>query len=296
MELGKEFIEANGLNEDQVKAITDYTNDLTANIKNEYSSLANKNTDGILSGVAKSMGFEVEREEGEKWNDYITRISTQKFSDKEAELNTLKTSLEEKIANTKGNEVLSKEYEDLKQKFDNAQKTLAEYEPFVEKGRGYDDVFGELEQMKRENAFSTIHVSIPDSLSENEKELFSYKYKEWKKEVLSKYEIKNVDGDYIAVDKENQYKTTDLKKLFTENESIQGLLKGRQQEGSNTKSKTLLEIKDLPFKLPKDANKEDLRKAARAHLMGEGLSVTSPQYPKKFQEIFNKGKEALGLV
>lgn len=54
MEFTQDFIESNGLEANQVEAITKYIDsEVKPSIKKEYDGVANKNAEGILTGASK---------------------------------------------------------------------------------------------------------------------------------------------------------------------------------------------------------------------------------------------------
>ena len=118
MEFSKEFIEQHQLSEDQVKGITSFTQEQFATKQKEWDGKANENAEGIINGVIKAtqskFGIELERQQGEKHADYLTRLSESVIGGKKTELETLKADYETKIKGVKGSETLSKEYEAMK--------------------------------------------------------------------------------------------------------------------------------------------------------------------------------------
>ncbi len=116
MEFTQDFIESNGLEANQVEAITKYIDsEVKPSIKKEYDGVANKNAEAILTGASKfareSIDIELEREKGEKWGDYLNRISDAKFSSRLSDLKNKESELEDKLKNFKGSSELKEKYE-----------------------------------------------------------------------------------------------------------------------------------------------------------------------------------------
>src|SRR5690606_1736287 len=142
MEFTKEFIESNGLSEEQVTAVTGFVQtEIVPTIKKEYDGKANENAEGILSGASKyakeKFGVEAEREQGEKWGDYLIRISDSALTSKTQKLLEREKELEDKLKNFKGSDELKQKYEDALKKNDDLLKQVAELEPL----KGFDEKY-----------------------------------------------------------------------------------------------------------------------------------------------------------
>jgi len=214
MELSKEFIESAGLDENQVKATTEFFSNQLAEakqeIENQYKDTANKNAEGIINGaiepIVKATG--IQRNEGEKAAEFLTRVGSSYLSDKQAELDKIKSDYEQKIKGVQGSETLAKEYEEMKSKFDEAQKKYANYDEILEKAEKADEYGQQLSGLKLEVSFSKVKPSFPESVNPFEADA---KWNNFKKSVLEKNNIELVEGEAIAIDKENTHKTTKLK-------------------------------------------------------------------------------------
>lgn len=291
--LTEDFIQENGLSEDQVNAIQSKGSDYIAEYKKEQDARvaeeANKHAEGIISGAAKKVQevTGIEREQGEKIADYLDRSGTSYLHESKQSVENLKKEFEDKLKNTKGAEGLTAELEKYKSQVDEYQKKVAELEPNAEYKTKYDELFGQFQGMKVENAFNSIKPSFDKGSNPYE---VKAKWGEFKKGVLDKYDIEIVDGEAIAVDKENKYKQTKLKELVSENKELQSLVNGRQQQGSGAIVKDEVEIEGVPFKVPKDADSKVKTQLVKEHLAKEGISVTSNEYPKKFSELYSKLK------
>ena len=91
MEFTQEFITENGLSEEQVAAVTGhFTSDVIPTLKKEYDGVANTNAEGILTGASnyakEKLGFDLDRDKGEKVGDYLKRALDSKFSSTQSAL------------------------------------------------------------------------------------------------------------------------------------------------------------------------------------------------------------------
>lgn len=286
MELSKEFIEQQGLNEDQVSAIKSVFNDSLAETKNsleqEFSSKANENAEGILGGALKALensyGFKYERPAGEKIADSVGNAMSQVFESKKAEL-------EEKLKKASGAdaEALKAEYEAEK---DALLQKFADYEELKEKSAQVDDLTGKYSSMKQEVAWSKVKPSFHDDVNKYEAD---YKWSEFKKKFDEKYTLEfDDDMNPMYVDKENKYKTGKLEDLVSKDEGLQTLTKGRQQSGTGARQVEMSKVEGVPFDVPSGAGVEEVSKQIKEYLGKQGLTPASVGYSDKFKEYFNK--------
>jgi hypothetical protein len=294
MELTQEFIESNGLSDEQVTAVTGYVqSEVVPNLKKEYEGLANKNAEGILTGAAKSaserFGVQLEREQGEKIADYLERISDSALSSKTEKLLEREKELEDKLKNFKGSDELKEKYEKQLKANDDLLKKVAELEPL----KGMDALLSEKDQeltgLKKEVAYSSVKPSFPDTVNKYEVEA---KWNEFKRGIEDKYTIELKDGVPYGIDKENQYKEVKLSDLVDADANIKELLKGRQQKGTGANPVDLKDVEGIPFKIPVNASSEQLSTLVREHVLNEVGSLTHKDYAKKFQELYTKVKSA----
>lgn len=298
MELSKELIEQHQLSEDVVKAISSYGEEQIANIKKEFEGKANENAEGILTGVAKSIrdkfGVNTEREQGEKYGDYLNRVSQMVVSTKKSEIDKIKSDYEEKIKGVKGAETLRTEYEQLQSKLDEVQKKYADYDEVKAKAQKADEYGQQLSGLKLEVAFNNVKPVFPETANKYEVDA---KWKAWKETVLKEYNIELVDGKPMAISKENQYKQKELSELLKSDENIKSLLEKREQGGLNAKEREKeLSIEGVPFKLPANPTAKERQDAIKQYLTNDlKLSSASQEYAKKFaelnQQILNGGKK-----
>lgn len=294
MEFTKEFIEEHGLQENQINAVKGYfEKEVLPNVKKEYDGLANKNAEGILDGASKyareKLGVDVERQQGEKFADYIQRLSDAHFSSKQTDLEKRQQEIEEKLKNFKGADSLKDALESEKQKNDDLLKQIAELEPLKGLDVKYQEATEKLTTMQKEIAYNSVKPNFPETANKYEVDA---KWGEWKKSVEEKYNIQIVDGKPIAVDKENIHKQVELSELLKQNEEITSLLQGREQKGTGGKPTSMVDVDGVPFKVPQDADSVELSKLVREHVIKELGDPYHPDYAKKFQDLLVKVKSA----
>ncbi len=293
MELSKEFIEENKLSDDQVTAITDFGKGQVAELQKQWDTKANDNAQKILDGVVSSThektGFKLERNQGEKHADYLVRYSTSFLESKKSEVDSLKADYEQKLKDFKGGDALQSELDAARSKLDEAMKKYADYDDLKEKAAKAEEYGKELSGLKLEVAFNGVRPNFPDTVNPYEAKA---KWEDFKKSVLEKNKIELVDGEPMVVDKENQYKTSKLSDLVTKDETLQALLKGREQKGPGGEPVDLEEIEGVPFKVPKDADAVTRSKLIKEQLAKDGIGGTHPDYAKKFGELNKKILEA----
>lgn len=101
------------------------------------------------------------------------------------------------------------------------------------------------------------------------------------------------NGVAIAVPREgNQYATKKLSELLAKDESVQELLKGRQQGGTGGQQVEGIVLDGVPFKVPADADGKTRSKLIKEHLESKGIRTADPKYSKEFDKLNKKIKEA----
>lgn len=288
MELSQEFIEKNQLNEEQVKAITGEVTTHVATLQKDWDGKANENAERILEGAAKSVSelTGIQREQGQKIADYISFAGEKYFEGTKNTLTTKQAELEEKLKNTKGDEVLKQELLETKTKLDELKQKealFAEYEKEDYKGK-WKEASEQLNNQTKDIAFNSVKPAFPDTVNAYEAK---GKWKEFINDTLNKYNIKKDGENWIAVDKENEYKITKLDDLVKANEQLQELAKGRVQTGLNSKSKKV-SIEGVPFEVPENATPKERQKAIKEYLASQNISNTSAEYSKQFADLNTK--------
>lgn len=286
MEFTSEFIEQQGLSEEQVKGITSFTQEQFATKQKEWDGLANKNAEGIINGainsIQKQFGTELKREEGEKAADYLTRFSSTVVSGKQSELEILKSDYETKIKGVKGSETLSKEYEAMKTEREEILKKYADYDTLKEKAEKADVYGQELSQLNLQVAYGNVKPSFPAEANKFEVDA---KWNAFIEDVNKDYIIKVIDGKSKAIDKKNEFNIIDLNEIVLKDTNIQGLLKGRQQEGTGAKQVDLKSVDGVPFKVPVNADGKTRSKLIKEHLASKGIDNMHNDYSSKFAEL-----------
>jgi len=294
LEFEKEFIEKHSLTDDAVKEITElsikHTDNIVADTKKEYDGKANDDTQAILEGVFKTVQEEtkVDRNKGEKMADYYLRAWTESSTTRTKELEDAKNDYLEKAKNVEGNEGLTKELEDIKGKYDDAQKLLADYDDTKATADKYGPLAEEHDKMKMQVAFSTVMPSFPKEVDEYRAKA---KWDEFKKSTLSEWNIELVEGEAIAISKENEHKREKLKDLLDNNEPITKLLEGRKQKGTGGKETELRTVEGIPFDVPVDADNKKISEIINKHLDKENISAADPKRAGMFKSLHDKIKE-----
>jgi hypothetical protein len=290
MEFTPEFIADNKFEETQIEAIKKHIeSEVVPNLKKEYEGLANTNAEGILTGVSKSVleknGLAIEREKGEKWADYIERLSEAKFTKEKESLVTRQKEIDDKLKNFKGSDDLKQALEAEKTKNDNLLKQVAELEPLKGLDIKIKEKDQELSGLKLNVAFNSVKPSFPENANKYEADA---KWNEFKDGVLEKYNIELVDGKPIAVDKENPHKQVKLSDLLEQDKNITDLLQGRKQEGTGGKPASLKDVEGVPFRVPQNATTEELSLIVREHLEKKLGDRLHPDFASQFQDLLTK--------
>lgn len=267
-----------------------YDNDI-ATKKKEWDGVANTNAENILSGAAKyaqtKLGVTEERQSGEKWGDYMNRIADKSIESKASEVERLKAEYAQKLKDFKGDDATKAELDKAKADLDEAKKTLANFDEIKGKADKYDEAAESLKGLKLDVAFTNVKPSFPDTVNAYEAKA---KWDEFKKAVLEKHTIELVDGVAMAIDKENQYKSTKLSDLVAADKELTELTKGRQQTGTGAKTQGKdIKVDGLDFDVPENAKTDtkERAKVIREQLAKENISATHQDYAAKFAE-YNK--------
>ncbi len=280
-----------GLTTEQVTALTPKYNDHVAGLKKEWDGVANTNAENILSGAAKyaqtKLGVTDERQAGEKWGDYMNRIADKSIESKAGEVERLKTEYAQKLKDFRGDDATKAELDAAKAELDKAKQILANYDEIKGKADKYDEASESLKGLKLEVAFTDVKPKFPDTVNSYEA---SAKWEAFKKGILEKHTIELVDGVAMAIDKENQYKTTKLSDLVAADKDLEELTKGRQQSGNGAHGAGKnIKIDGVDFEVPENAktDSKERTKAIREQLAKENIPPTHDDYTKKFSE-YNK--------
>lgn len=267
-----------------------YDNDIATKQK-EWDGKANTNAESILAGAAKyaqsKFGVTEERQQGEKYGDYLNRIADKGLESRKAEVETAKAEYAQKLKDFKGDEATKAELDKAKEELDKAKQTLANFDEIKGKADKYDEASENLKGLKLEVAFTNVKPNFPDTVNAYEAKA---KWDDFKKAVLEKHTIELVDGVAMAIDKENQYKTVKLSDLVVADKDLEELTKGRQQGGTGAKSQGKdIKVEGLNFDVPENAKTEtkERAKVIREQLAKENINPTDAAYASKFAE-YNK--------
>lgn len=291
MELKEDFIKDNKLDEDQVKNIKAESETQEAELKKGWDSKANDDAEAIIEGAGeKTVTLTgIKRDQGEKWAAYLTRSSDLFFTGTKKSYEDKIKILDEKIKNSKGDEVIKKELEEATEKLDLLQKQEAKFADWEEhdyKGK-FEALTIQVGDQVIEGAFQGVKPNFPDTVNEYEA---NGRWGEFKKDVLDKNTI-TVDKDKVAyaTDKENKHKVTKLKDLVTQHKGISELAKGREFKGLDSDNKAKVSIEGVPFKVPENATPKERQKAIKEYLTGElKLRATSSEYAKQYSDFNQK--------
>lgn len=290
-ELQKEFIETNKITDEQVKAFNTLTSDSEATIKKgydeTYKETANTNAENILKGAADKVNAitKIERKDKEKLAEYYTRAWTEWNTTSLADIAKQKTDLEAKLKAEPGNGELAKTMAVLEGKYSDLQKKEAEFDKLKESGveQKYTDLQAAHVTMKEQVAFQSVLPKFAESVNDFEA---AAKWKSFIDGVLKTSTIEMVDGEAVAVDKDNVHKTTPLKDLVAKDEKIQELVDGRKVIGPGGDPKKLAKISGIPFDLKEDHNSADRSTAIKKYLLEEEkLSPTDPKFSERFEHF-----------
>ena len=293
MEFSQEFITENGLSPEQVTAVTgQFTNEFIPNLKKEYDGVANTNAEGILTGAStyakEKLGFELDRDKGEKVGDYLKRALDSKFNSTQSALDLKQSEFDEKLANFKGGDEYKLQLDGMKTEKDLLLQRIAKLEPLEGLDEKYNGATQELIKLKTEVAYGSVKPVFPSEVNKFEAKA---QWDAFKSGIEAKYTIELVDGKPIAADKENIHKTFDLQELVNQDKNISDLLKGRNQSGNGARQLDYKELEGIPFKVPENATSEQLSLIVREHVLKD-FALGTKEYSNKFSELYIKVKQA----
>jgi len=294
MEFTEEFITKNGLSSEQAEAIKSfYDTNIIPELKKEWDGKANTDAEGILTGASKyaaeKFGVDIEREQGEKYADYLQRIADAGLESKTKALKIKEAELEEKLKNFKGSDEVKSKLEEQQRKNDELLKKIAQLEPLEGLDDKYKKASEELSGLKLSVSFNEVKPNFPDTVNKYEA---AAKWNEFKSMVLEKNTIELIDNVPFAIDKENPHKKTKLSELVAGDSNITELLKGRQQDGTGASPVDFKKVEGIPFDIPKNATSDQISKMVRDYLTKKLGSATSPKFASEFADLFAKIKKA----
>lgn len=295
IEITKEVAEQIQLNEDQIKGLNEILAPKVADLKKEWDGLANKNAENILSDVSRNVErlTGIKKTEGEKYADYLRMASEGFLTGQKAELERQKADLEEKIKSG-SDEMTKKELEkartelatvktDIDKYKDKAAK-FDDWEANDYKGK-YEQTIEALTKTQERVAFQSVKPTFPDTVNKYEA---SAKWNEFIIGVKESHRIVEENGEYYAIDKDNEHKKFKLSVLVEKDKAITELAKGREVTGLGSKGKEK-QIEGVPFKVEEGATRADIAKSVKDYILNDlKLSFTSPDYARKYSELYTK--------
>lgn len=293
MELTKEFIEANKLDDAQVAAITGYVkDDYIPTLKKDWDGKANTDAEGIISGAVKATiaknGIDLPRDQGEKLGDWLVRYSDNLLTSQKGSLATKQKEYDDKLADFKGGDEYKQQLADLATALDDEKKKVAELDPLKGLDVKYKESQDQLSGLKLQVAFRDVKPTFPDEVNEYEAKA---KWDAFTNGVLKTHNIELVDGEAVAIDKDNEHKTVKLADLVKQDADITKLLEGRQQGGTGAKGKDFQQLEGIPFAIPKGATSEELSSLVREHVTKKLGDPLHTDFPKEFSQLLSKIKE-----
>lgn len=292
--LTQDDITALGLTPDQITGITPKFEGFIATQKQQWDGKANENAEKILAGAASyvqsKLGVTEERQQGEKYGDYLARLADKSIEAKQSEVTRLKGEYDQKLKDFKGDDATKAELQEAKTALDEAKKLLADYDTIKSKAELYDKTSEELNGFKLEVAFSNVKPNFPETANPYE---VRAKWENFKKGVLEKNTIELVEGEPMAIEKENKYKQTKLSDLVKADAELSALVAGRQQDGTGARvdnTGKVLKIEGLPFDVTETAKTDtkERQKLIQEALTKEGIGATHKDYSKKFADYNSK--------
>lgn len=292
MAFTEEFIKEVGLTEEQVSKVNGfYETNVIPELKKGWDGKANTDAEGILTGASKyaqqKLGIEIEREQGEKYGDYLARIAESGLSKKQEALKLKEAELEEKLKNFKGSDELKSALEEERLKNDNLLKQNAELERLKGFDEKYEQASKELSGLKLEVSFGKVKPNFPETVNKYEADA---KWNEFKKNVLENNTIELIDNEPFAIDKENPHKKVKLSDLLQLDKNISELLKGRQQQGTGARQAEFAKVEGIPFDVPKGLTNNEQSLLVAEHLEKKLGSKFHKDYMAQFTDLLKKVK------
>lgn len=287
MDIAPEIITELGLTDQQVEKIAGYVNENVSKLESDWSARANVNAERIIEGAAKRIEevTGIQRDKGQKLADYLTFASENYFKGKTSSIERKEQELSEKLKKSGHNETIVQELELTKSQLDKLkakEAQFADWETNDYKGK-YESVAKEHETLKQELAFNKVKPNFPDTVNKFEAD---YKWEAFKKQILEKNIVQIVDGEAIAIDRENNYKQFKLSDILNKDENVQSLLKGGEDKikGFGSKPKTV-KLEGVPFDVPENVSPKDRAILIQDYIAKQGIPISDPRHPKLFAEL-----------
>ena len=300
MEFTEEFVKEQNLSPEQVTAITTsvtgHYDPHIAELKKGWDGTALTNAENIISDAVTATqtanNFTLDRPKGEKLKDWLVKYSAALNESSQSKLDKSIKEYDDKVTNFEGDSNLKAEIITLKEKLDPLQKKEADYEALL--NSGFKEKFETLEIEHKGNlrnvAFSSVRPAFHQDANKYEVDAI------WNKSIAKiegKYDLVEVDGKWLGVDKENKYTQVPLEDLVKNDETLTTLISGRKQDPLNGKPSTESRtIEGVPFPVPKDADSSTITKLIKDHLLTEGIDSMHADFSKKFSELNRKVRTA----
>ena len=295
LEITEEFATEHGLSAEQVTAVTGFVNpwheEQVVELKGTYDGKANENAEAILNGAATKITeiTSVSRNDGEKVADFMLRAWGNYSTSEKTALEEAKADYDKKLAEFDGDAGTKEALRLAEEKLDSLQQKTADYDDIVAYKDKYESLSTEHITMKEKVVFGNVKPNFPDTVDEYRAKA---KWSEFMDNVKKDYDVELVDGESMAISKENKHKVVKLSELLSKDEEITTLLAGRQQNGTNGKPVQKKSIEGVPFDVPVDAKSSDINKLVMDYLLSkpDTANMMSQEYSKQYGELYNKIK------
>jgi len=216
MKLTEQLVNELELGEEVVAKIEAYGADQIAEAKKEFEGTANENAQKIIEGAANAtlqkFGLQIDRQQGEKLGDFLTRVSGEAISGKQAEVDQLKSEYEEKLKNVKGADDIKALNDQLKNDLDSVKQKYADYDDVKSKAEKFEELSKSYNNLKLTTAWNSIKPNFPETVNAYEAQA---KWSEFKNKIEKEYEIVlDENGEPLARSRENEYNVKNLKDLL----------------------------------------------------------------------------------
>lgn len=295
MEFAQEFITEQGLSAEQVTAITanvvgHYIPHI-AELKLGWDGKALENADNIIDDAVKATqtanNFTLGRNEGEKLGDWNVRYSKALNDGKQTELDAEIKTYKEKVENFQGDANLKAEIITLNDKLDPLLQQKASYDELLSSGvqDKYDALLIKNSADSKALAYGSVKPTFHKDIDER---IVSHEWTKFVTATESKYDLSEINGEWVGVEKDNKHAQKSLKDLIKENTDLTKLIDGRQQDPLNANETEISTVTGVPFGVPKDVSNKDLTELIHKQLATEGLEKlghTAAEYSKRFSEL-----------
>ena len=279
-EFSDDFKSSNSVTDEQLSAVTSHIKDQLADHEKLLNIAAQKNSQNIIVGAAKkTMDITgVPMNDGEHHGDYLARVGELYLEREKKELSAAKKIYEDKVSSFKGED----ELKSLQEKVSSYKQKEAQYDEVI--SARYKDKFEsvskEYSDLLKRQAYTSVMPSFSEGVNKYEAD---YKVKEVKAEIENTYDIKEVDGVWLAIDKNNEYKQKPLSELITNHPTIKSLTEGKKQKGFKTTNGESVSVNGLS--LEKGMETKDVHAKIRSHLISKLGSNTHPSYGAEFKKM-----------